>query len=318
MKIALTGASGFLGRALLGALAGHEVVAICRRPERLSDSFDVERRAADVLEPDSLEAAFEGCELVVHSGGGVSHHRKGATKMEAVHVTGTRNALTAARTCGVSRFVQISTSGAVAVSNSTHAVGREDDPSVLPVVKQFPYYRAKLFAEQEAMAFQGLDVYLLNPTLMLGPNDPEGRSVSIVKRYLDEPLPVAPPGAVSFVDVRDVAAAVPLLLERGQTRRRYLLGAWNGSFLAFYERVARAAGLPSPTLAAPAASGRLLGLLPDPLRRRAYDVAGLQPHELALTSCSWMLDASRARQELHWMPRDPGETISDTIADLRS
>ena len=311
MKVVVTGASGFLGAHLREALAEHEVTGLCRHPV---EGWMVQ---GDVLDPDSLRAAFAGADAVVHAAGGVSHRAGDTEPMFDVHVTGTRNALEAARERGVSRFVHISTSGTVAVSRDPDFVADEGGPDVLPLVKEWPYYRAKLFAEQEALGFEGLDVFLLNPTLLLGPGDRRGSSTESVRLFLDGELPAVPSGGLSFVDVRDVAAAVSAVLERGQPKRRYLLGAVNLTFAAYYDRLARIADLPAPRIQLPRASATVLGWLPTGLRARAADAFGVDRVELEIAGHTWYLDNRRARAELGWEPRDPGETLADTVEDLR-
>ena len=312
MKAVITGASGFLGAHLRAALSEYDVVGLCRSP--VADWM----QSGDVLDRESLEAAFAGADLVVHAAGGVAHTSADAGTMQAVHVGGTTNALEAAKAAGVSRFVHVSTSGTVAVSANASFVADEDGPDVLPLVSGWPYYRAKLFAEQAAMAFEGLDVFVINPTLMLGPGDRRGSSTSSVQLFLDGDLPAAPSGGLSFVDVRDVAAAVPLLLQRGQPRRRHLLGAVNLTFAAFYERLARVADLPPPRLRLPRATGTVLGWLPESLRGRVADTFGVDRVELEMASHHWYLDHRRAVTELGWSPRDPNETLLDTVEDLRA
>ena len=311
MKVVITGASGFLGPHLRDAFAGHDVVGLCRRP---AASW---MNAADVMDREALEAAFEGADVVVHAAGGVAHTAQDAGAMQAVHVQGTSNALEAARAAGVGRFVHVSTSGTVAVSPDPSFVADEDGPEVLGIIKGWPYYRAKLFAEQAAMAFEGLDVYVINPTLLLGPGDERGSSTASVQLFLDGELPAAPSGGLSFVDVRDVAAAVPLVLERGQPRRRYLLGALNLTFAAFYERLARVAHLPPPRIRLPKATGKALGWLPEGLRGRVAGAFGVDRVELEMASHHWYLDNRRAVAELGWSPRDPNDTLLDTVEDLR-
>lgn len=311
MKILLTGSSGFLGPHVRAQLADHELVGLCRNPQHRDDV------AGDLLAPASLAAAMGGVECVVHAAGGVSHDPADTALMAAVHIEGTTNVLQAARDAGVRRVVHISSSGTVAVSDRK-VVLNEDSPEPLRLVKDWPYYRAKLLAEKQALAFDGPEVVVLNPTLLLGPGDLRLSSVDMVQRFLDGRVPLSPPGGVSFVDVRDVAVMVEAALTLGQPGQRYLLGALNLSFQELFERIARIAGCSPPMLPLPRSTSRALGWLPDGLRGFVADKFDIEPFELELSSHFWWLDSSKAKAELGFTPRDPTDTLADTVRDLQS
>jgi len=67
MKIALIGATGFVGSAVLKELLarGHQVVALLREPSKWAPQAGVEARQADVLQPDSVAAAVRSVDAVV-------------------------------------------------------------------------------------------------------------------------------------------------------------------------------------------------------------------------------------------------------------
>jgi dihydroflavonol-4-reductase len=237
-------------------------------------------------------------------------------------VVGTRTAIEAAHRAGVKRIVHVSTSGTVAVSEDPDHVAVEDDPTPLGLIQRWPYYRTKLFAEQTALELgerlAGLTVVVVNPTLLLGPGDVRGSSTDDVRRFLERKIPAVPPGGLSFVDVRDAAATTVTALERGAAGRRYLLGACNLSLRAFFDKLERASGVPAPRLDLPRVRG-LDGLLSRVASRleRVLGTAALDPVSLEMAFCFWYLDASRAEHELDFSPRDPMDTLLDTVEDLR-
>lgn len=310
MKLLVTGASGFLGRHLIERLATeHDVVGLCRRPGSADRLV-----AGDVLDRASLAEPMEGCDAVVHAAGAVSHRQADADWLYEVHVTGTSNVLAAAAEAGVERVVHVSTSGTVAVSEQ-EAVLDEASPDPLAVIARWPYYRVKRTAEKAALAAGAV---VLNPTLLLGPGDVDESSTKSVRLLLEGGLSALPKGGLSFVDVRDVADAVALALVQGTAGERYLLGAVNLTLTDYYERLARIAGVQPPWLQLPSKTRKLVSWLPDAARRAVADRFGVDEVELQMASHYWYLDNAKARRELGWAPRDPGETLTDTVVDVRA
>ena len=177
-RILLTGATGFLGHHVAQQLAerGDEVVALCRNPDasagrRLPQA--IQRVRGDVLDAESVRRAAEGCEILLHCAGRVSRDRKDAGLLHELNVTGTETALDAAREAGVRRAVVASTSGTVAVSRDPDRIIDEDAETPIELINRWPYYRAKLYAEQAALrrSGDGFEVISVNPTLLLGPGD---------------------------------------------------------------------------------------------------------------------------------------------------
>lgn len=321
MKVALTGATGFLGRHTVAALvaAGHEVVPLSRSGRAVAG---VAGLAADVCQRAQLDAAFVGCDAVIHAAGKVSHDPSFARELWDVHVVGTEHALGAAVDAGVGRFVHVSTSGTRAVSQDP-TPATEASPDVLPTIQAWPYYRSKYFAEDAALAAasHGLDVVVLNPALLLGPgDDPHGPATSVVRMFLDDGVPLPPPGGPCFVDVRDVAQACVAALSQGQTGQAYLLGGCNLSWRALYDRLARMTGRPPPLATLPKLTRKVLGFLPDLGGEDGVGLLGPKlSHEEAVLACYfWYCDSSAAREALGFAPRDPSATLADTVSDIES
>lgn len=307
MKVLLTGATGFLGRHILDQVTHVNWVALSRNWTALPATTI----QGDVLDLRSLSHAMEGCDAVVHAAGVVSHHPDDAGRVWEVHVRGTENVLKAAKEAGVKRLIHLSSSGTVAVSDDPDFIATEDTPTPNAIIQNWPYYRAKLYAEQLVLDAD-LPVVCLNPTILFGPGDRLGTSTRPIRYFLHGRLPAVPSGGLSFVDVRDVADAVGLALSKGTPGARYLLGAVNMTFAAFFSRLSRIADRPEPLLRLPRFGRKVIGFLPP--------MPGLEGVEERIDvdmACHyWYLDASRARAELGWTPRDPIETLRDTVADI--
>jgi uncharacterized protein YbjT (DUF2867 family) len=153
MDIAVVGATGFVGRHVVGHLldAGHTVRAISRSGQRLPGwpEGTVATVAADVEGDAGLAHALRGADAVVHLVA-IPREQRGRT-FERTNVTGVRHVVDAALEAGVRRFVHLSVLGAV------------DDPGLR-------YLRSKWEGEQIVRS-SGLDWVILRPSLLFGEGD---------------------------------------------------------------------------------------------------------------------------------------------------
>lgn len=155
MKIFLTGASGFVGRDLLQRLVdqGYLVRCLVRRETAatLPQLAGVEVHIGDATDPESLNTSMRGCDAVINLIGIIREFPRQGITFERMHVATTGHLLEAARTEGVSRFLQMS-------ANGTRADAVTD------------YHKTKWEAE-EAVRHSGLDWTIFRPSLIYGPGD---------------------------------------------------------------------------------------------------------------------------------------------------
>jgi dihydroflavonol-4-reductase len=332
----VTGATGFLGSHLVAALttAGHDVVALCRKRDaslaegvvpRLDGAIEgtIHVRLGDVLDAASVRDAAAGCDGAFHCAGRVSRDPADAEILYRLHVDGTKVTLDALRAAGVARVVVASTSGTVAVSRDPDRIATEDDEPPMDLIARWPYYRSKLFAERAALekSGDGFAVISVNPSLLLGPGDLRGSSTEDVKTFLERKVPATPGGGMAFVDARDAAAAMILAMHRGGAGQRYLVNAANMTLTAFFARLERLSGVKAPPLTLPRTSAAVAGAGVELMARLAERFGARLPVDRISAEMAqhfWYCDASRAKQELGWDHRDPGETLADTVDDLRT
>jgi len=320
MKVLVTGGTGFLGRHVIRALvgAGHEVRALVR-----SESYSLQRDGAqqvvgDVLDLEALRAASEGQEIVVHLAGVVDHKGE-PSKLYEVHIEGTRNVVAAASEAKVTRLIHMSSSGTTAVSSEPD-VFSERSPYALETVRRWPYYLSKIFAEKvalEAHARGKVPVLILNPSLLLGPEDERLGSSQLIVRFLRRELAAVPAGGLNFVDVRDCAEVTLKAMTEGRPGERYLLGGPNMTFGAFFELLGKVTDVPVPTFTA----NRRLGSATAAVLGGLEAVGGLEGDEsvtYAMANHYWYLDANKARRELGFRPRNPEVTLRDAVRSIRS
>ncbi len=318
MKVLVTGATGYLGRHIVRVLAaaGHHVVGVSRSGSPVEHA--AEMVTGDVTDPASFQGALEDADWLVHGAGLVSHDVEDARKLYQLHVLGTERTLEAARAAGVKKVVYLSTSGTVCVTDKSETRD-ETGGTPIEVIQKWPYYRSKLFAEEVALKLSSdeMPIVSLNPSLLLGPGDITGESTKSVRLFLEDKIPMSPPGGLSFVDVRDAAAVVPTAFEKGRGGERYLLGGGNMTFQVFYNRLAQILDKPAPNFTAPRILTRRLFESVPRLGRDGLGF-GFSVDRVGLLQAShfWYVDDSKARRELDFVTRDPNVCLRDTCADL--
>lgn len=324
-RVLVTGGTGFLGRHLVELLLrrGEKVRVLTRSaaaPEL--SGLEVETVEGSVLKPEVVARAVKDCGVVYHCAGLVSRDPDALTRMMRLHVEGTRNVLAAAEAAKVSRVVVVSTSGTIAVSKDPEELSTEASPYRYELVREWPYYLSKIYEEKQALLLAGsmkTDVVVVNPSLLLGPGDSRLSSTGDVLKFLERKLPTTPSGGLNFVDARDAAAGCILAAEKGRRGERYLFGGPNWEFSEFFSRLSRVSGVRAPAATIPDGAATLGARLVE-LLHKARSGEGLPPVDpigVAMSQHYWYLDAGKAKAELGWEPRDPMETLDDTVAWLR-
>jgi dihydroflavonol-4-reductase len=295
---------------------GHEVVCAARGGGEVAG---VRIESLDVLDPDAVARAAKGADGAFVATGRVSRDPNDAEEMHRANVLGTRSALAGLRQAGVPRVVYASTSGTIAIGTAPD-IADETSPAPLEHLARWPYYRSKYYAELDALETNGdgLDVVVVNPSLLLGPGDLRGSSTSDVRRFLDGEVLAAPRGGIAVVDVRDVAAAMLAAMERGRPGERYLLNGANLSVPAFLERLERISGVPAPGARLPKSRG--LAVEATRLFGKAVKAIGgelpVAVEDVEMAQYYWYCDSGKAMRELGFAPRDLTDTLRDTISDL--
>ena len=317
MNVLVTGATGFLGSTLVPALleAGHQVRVLVRSGAPFAGA---ETMKGDVRDPDAVRRAVDGVEGLYHLAGLVSRDPADARTMYELHVDGTRNLLTAAAHARLKRIVLASSSGTIGVSR-TRRVATEEDDYPIETVGRWPYYLSKIYEEKIAIEFarRGLPVVILNPSLLLGPGDARMSSTQDIFRFLMGRIPVMPRGGISFVDVRDVAQAFVDALTRGNVGERHLLGAANWEFTEFFERLGRIAHRPPPLLRLPSPLKIAAAHWLDKWARDRGREPDLPASDVEMGECWFFIDSSKSERLLGFRPRDPVETLTDTVHYVR-
>jgi len=205
--VAITGATGFIGRHVADSLAarGVAVTAIVRPGSRHQPPRDAAVAHAP-LEPAALRQAFTGMDAVIHLAGVVSS--VSAQTFFDVNAEGTRAVAVAARDAGA-RLVHVSSLAAAGPAPAS-APSRESDPP-RPIT---PYGASKLESERIVLATDGLRSIILRPGVVYGPTDKAVLPLFQAATRGLLPLVGRPDAAYAFVHVDDVVRAVVAAVDK--------------------------------------------------------------------------------------------------------
>src|SRR5206468_783867 len=198
MRVAVTGANGFVGRhAVARLLLGrHDVRAlISERPgaekELPGAGAEMDVRRADVRKPESLHGAFDGYDAVIHT---VAVPTQRKQRFAEVNVAGVAHVVAEARHAGISRIVHMSALGA--------------DPA-----SPYPYLRSK--GEGQALITgSGISHVVLRPSLLFGEGDDFFPRLAFSLLFPVVPIPGDGKSRFQPVHVDDVAQALVAAVER--------------------------------------------------------------------------------------------------------
>ena len=334
--VLLTGGTGFLGGQILRLLSerGQAVRVLTRQPTQDLLALRASVYEGDLLpgpaetdgsgtENKALLAALDGVKTVYHLAGLVSRDPARGAQMMRLHVEGTRQLLQACQRARVRRVLLASTSGTMAIRREPTPIADETGPYPLDLCGGWPYYLSKIYQEKLALDLApklGLELVVVNPSLLLGPGDRRGSSTLDVRRFLCGEIQAIPPGGINFVDVRDVAPACIAAMERGRNGQRYLLGGPNWTFAEFFGRLSRVARVDGPWLKLPSRWKDLFTTAVqavDELYRHQGKTAPIERVSFEMGQHYWYCDSSLAGRELGFACREPSETLDDTVRDLR-
>jgi dihydroflavonol-4-reductase len=307
--VLVTGATGFIGSHVARLLArrGDEVVLAVEpgSPDGAIEDLDLRRVRCDVRDRRAVRRSLRGVERVFHCAGVTSVRPEDGERLFDVNVRGTKLVMEECLRAEVERVVY--TSSAAVVGPAAHGKTADEAQLFTGGELGIPYVSSAHEAEVEAMrvAARGLPLVCVNPVVCFGAGDRLLSSTRLVRSFLLGRIPVYTDGAISIVDVRDVAEGHLLADRRGQVGERYILGGRNFTFDRLFADLGRLSGI-DPPVRLPTGAARLLAAA-----GRSWP---LTPVEVRAAGHWWTYRSTKAKRELGWSPRAHEETLEATVA----
>jgi dihydroflavonol-4-reductase len=320
MKTLITGASGFVGSAVLRQLiaAGHTMRALVRpnSDRRNLAELPVEIVTGDLTDRASLDRALLGCSALFHVAAVYRLWEPQPQEIYEANVNGTRNLMIAAANAGVKRIVYTSS---VATLGLTRDGSPADEDTPVSLVDMIGHYkRSKFLAEAEVKKLveeQGLPVVIVNPSTPVGPRDikptPTGR---IIVDALSGRMPAYVDTGLNLVHVDDVAVGHLLAFERGTIGERYVLGARDMTLKEILTELAAITGRQAPRIRLPHDLVLPIAYVSEAWARLTH---GNEPRVtvvgVRLAKKKMFFSSEKAKRILGYHPRPIEEALRDAV-----
>lgn len=313
MTVLVTGATGFVGGAIVAALArgGAKTRAMVRDPGRYRAPDGVDVAVADLCDADAVTAAVAGVDTVIHAAALLGEFGRRSTFVD-VNVNGTRRLAAAARAAGARRFVFV---GSPSGLMSPDGGDQLDIDETVPYPTRFLnlYCETKAAAEQLVLAADEPEftTCALRPRAVWGPGDRSGPVVQILAKLRAGRLPDLSDGrtvtaSLCYIDHLVDAAIRATTAESVGGRSYFVADAVPVSVWPTLAELARRFDLEPPARRlSPAALRTLLAVVEALWRVPALSgrvAPPLSRYAVALVTRSATYDTTRAARDLGYRP----------------
>lgn len=313
----VTGATGHIGYALLLKLieSNEKVRILIRKDSSIFDGIDAEKYYGDVTDPESLEKAFEGADVVYHLAGMIDVTSGHEEQIWKINVEGTKNVVKACRKTGVKRLVYASSVDAIPPlpGNELMSEISEFNPDNL----EGTYAKTKAVATQYVLDnnSEALETVVTHPGACIGPYDFKTSNIGeMVRMYMNGMFPVSLSfGAYNFVDVRDVAAGMYAAADKGRAGESYILTGQVVTVDELLHILGRKTGIPTSRIKLSYGFSKIIA----PGAELYYGIANktplFTPYSIRklVSNCNFSIE--KARRELGYDPMSVEQSISDMV-----
>lgn len=314
----VTGATGHIGNVLVKELLkkGEKVRVLVLPGEDLSplDGLSVEIFEGNVLDQNSISSAMVGIETVFHLAGIISVMPGEDSLVHDVNVNGTRNMVKAARQAGVKKFVY--TSSIHAFKRMPFGVTIDESVPIDPNSAVAAYDRSKSEATLAVLAEVqlGLPAVIVCPTGVIGPYDYKGSELGImISEWMKHSFNFMIDGKYDFVDVRDVVQGIISARDRGTVGQIYILSGELVRVVDIWRMVKELVNIKASLIQIPTRLAFFAAKISDYFYKVFKSKPVFTTYSLETLHTNAVIDNSKARNSLGYLPRSLHETLRDTV-----
>ena len=324
-KYLVTGATGFLGRAVVMELLAHDamVYALVLPDDPLSAELPegVTAVAGDVCDIASMASFFQFADsdtCFIHCAGIVSVASQPDKQLFRVNVGGTANIIMLCHANHIEKLVCVSS--VHAIPEAPPGVTVSEPAMVSHALVQGHYAKSKAGATElvKTALKYGMNTSCVYPSGIIGPGDnQEGSFTHMLRSFLAGKLPLAVRGGYDFVDVRDVAKGIVSCAKHGKAGSDYILSGHYATICEILELVRQEAGLKRAVRCLPVDLAKLIAPLYERSSLRKGKPLYFTPYSVDVLASNGKFSHQAATDALGYVPRPLRETIRDTVLWMR-
>ncbi len=320
-KYLITGATGFLGRAVIAELMKEKkhVIALVLKSDPLVNNLPngIDVVFGDVCDDASLNLFFSKADhhtCVIHCAGIISVASHPGERLYKVNIGGTNNILRYCEKYEVKKLVYISSVHAIPEKPLGDAI--DEDVVLSPDKVRGDYAKSKAIATMLVFeaASRGLDASVVYPSGIIGPGDiGKGSITNMLISYLSGKMPFAVKGGYDFVDVRDVASGIVSCTEHGDSGKGYILSGGYATIYDILNLAKKESGLSRLPICLPICFAKAAAPFVEKRMLRKKQPLYFTPYSIAVLNSNGNFNRSSANARLGYSPRSLQSSISDMV-----
>ncbi len=324
-KYLVTGATGFLGRAVIEALKGKgaEIYALVLENDPLAHELpsDIHQIYGDVCDDVSLNRFFSCADhltCVIHCAGIVSVASHPGDRIYKVNVGGTSNILRHCERNDIGKLVYVSSVHAIPEKPKGNII--TEDTVFSPELVRGDYAKSKAIATSLVFeaANRGLNASVVFPSGIIGPGDiGKGSVTNMLSAFLTGKLPIAVKGGYDFVDVRDVASGIVACADCGVPGQGYILSGHYASIGKILDAANKTLPVKRTVAFLPIHFARLVAPIYEKWCLRKRLPLFFTPYAVAVLDSNGRFSKKAAKATWGYTPRSLEKSILDMVSWLK-
>ena len=320
----ITGATGFLGRAVINELLlqnkSAQIYALVQKDDPFIRKlpYDVSVVFGDLCNDESLKRFFAHSgpnTCVIHCAGIVSVASNPHYRIYTVNAGGTINIL---RYCGEAKVRKlVYVSSVHAIPEKPRGVVITEDTSISPKLVCGHYAKTKAIATDLVYesSRRGLNASIVFPSGIIGPGDfGKGSMTSMLLSFLSGRLPVALLGGYDFVDVRDVACGIVDCANKGLPGEGYILSGHYVTIREILDIVKKERKLNAHPIYLPAKVAALIASRYEKHCVKHGLPLFFTPYAVSVLNSNGMFSHEKASELWGYEPRSVEKSLQDTLS----